>query len=639
MNPNLSDTLKKYWGFSSFRNPQDKIIENVLLKKDTIALLPTGGGKSLCYQLPALIFAGKTIVVTPLIALMEDQVASLNARGIKAKCIYSGMTYRQIDLILDNFRLGDLKILYISPERIVSDMFKERYKLTKVDLVAIDEAHCISQWGYDFRPAYFEIQKLREWKPDVTFLALTATATDEVLTDISSKLNLKDASVFKKSYQRENISFLTIDTNDKNRELLNILDKVRSSGIVYVRNRGETIQLSDFLNKRGIPALPYHGGMDKDQRSRNQTKWKNNEFRLMISTNAFGMGIDKSDVRIIIHMDIPSSLEEYYQEAGRAGRDGKESWAIVIYDTSDIERARKNLTEQYPEIDLISEVYQQLCTFLKVAYGSGYNESYGFLVQEFSRYIKMPVKNIFHILQILEKEGWILLSDGMHEPTKIQFICDHDDLFEPGFLNENEDNLVIYLLRRYEGLFTQEVKIDEEVMAKETDMPIDEVQHLLSRLEKKGIILLNERKSEPQISFTRERPQKEFFNIEEKRYEELKKRAFTRLAFMMSYLTVEEKCRQKFILEYFGEISVECGKCDYCRFKKEKTPPQEMVKDVLEKLEANAKKYTTITVKDVLFSFPFNKRHNVKKTILFMENEKMISITNNGNIKVILYGN
>ncbi|MBK6784403.1 MAG: RecQ family zinc-binding domain-containing protein [Saprospiraceae bacterium] len=276
---------------------------------------------------------------------------------------------------------------------------------------------------------------------------------------------------------------------------------------------------------------------------------------------------------------------------------------------------------------------------LKVAYGSGYNESYGFLVQEFSRYIKMPVKNIFHILQILEKEGWILLSDGMHEPTKIQFICDHDDLFEPGFLNENEDNLVIYLLRRYEGLFTQEVKIDEEVMAKETDMPIDEVQHLLSRLEKKGIILLNERKSEPQISFTRERPQKEFFNIEEKRYEELKKRAFTRLAFMMSYLTVEETCRQKFILEYFGEISVECGKCDYCRFKKEKTPPQEMVKDVLEKLEANAKKYTTITVKDVLFSFPFNKRHNVKKTILFMENEKMISITNNGNIKVILHGN
>lgn len=634
----LLDTLKKYWGFSDFRHPQDKIIENVLLKKDTVALLPTGGGKSLCYQLPAMIFKGKTIVVTPLIALMVDQVASLNARGIKAKCIYSGMSYQQIDLVLDNFRFGDIKILYISPERIASEMFKERYKLTKVDLIAVDEAHCISQWGYDFRPAYFEIVKLREWKPDVAFLALTATATKEVLVDITSKLNLINPYIFKKSYQRENISFVAVETNDKYSELLNILHKVKSCGIIYVRNRGETIQLSDFLNQRGIPALYYHGGMEKEHRSLHQKRWKNNEIRIMVSTNAFGMGIDKGDVRIVTHLDIPSSLEEYYQEAGRAGRDGKESWAIVIYDSSDLQRAQKNLLEQFPEISTVAEVYQQLCTYFKVAYGSGFNETYSFQVQDFSVYVKITVKIIYYVLKILEKEGWILLSEGIHEPTKIQFICSHEDLFQQGFFSEKEDNLVIYLLRRYEGLFTQEVKIDEETIAKDLNTNIEEIQYLLSVLEKKIIISLKARKSDPQISFIRERPKKEFFVIDQKNYEEQKKRAFSRLSSMLAYLTSEDCCKQKYILEYFGEKIGECGKCDYCRFKKEKTTIQEMVLVVQGRLQAHAKKYSIVNIKEVLFSFPFNKRNIVKKTILFMENEKMISINNSGNITILQHG-
>lgn len=634
VNDAVREILVKYWGFENFREPQEAIIQQVLTRQDTVALLPTGGGKSICYQVPALVFPGKTIVVSPLIALMEDQVQALKKKGIKADCIHSQLSFRDIDRILDNFVHGDIKLLYISPERIETDIFKERFIKAKVDLVAIDEAHCISQWGFDFRPSYLQIVNLRQLKPSVVFMALTATATPEVLTDLQRELGLVKPTLFRKSFVRENLRFYVVETIDKYAELFNIVTKIQQTGIIYVRNRGESVEIARWLQARKIPALPYHGGMDKYARDNNQKAWMDNKVRIMVATNAFGMGIDKPDVRVVIHLDIPSGMEEYYQEAGRGGRDGKESMAVILFDKGDVDNAFKKWEENYPDISQMAELYDQLCRYYKVAYGSGNNETYPFDLPGFASAIKKPVKTVFIILSMLEREGWIYLSDSFRSPTKLQIVCEHQELYEPGFLNKEQEELIVFILRRYEGLFIQPVSIDENVLANGLGWTQEKVISVLKSADKAGILTIQFRKTSNSVTFTRERPDIKNFFIDKKRYQFLKERALERLTYMVNYTNNQATCRQKLILQYFGEKYATCGKCDVCTFSNTRESILHMAGEIEKKLVEASKTYRMLTIKEILFHYPYQSRMTVKRAIQIMEEEGKITVYDNGRVKL-----
>lgn len=628
------EILLKYWGFENFREPQEEIIQSVLSGHDTIALLPTGGGKSICYQVPALILPGKTIVISPLIALMEDQVQALKKKGIKAASIHSQLSFKDIDRILENFVHGDTKILYVSPERIETEIFKERYIRADVDLIAIDEAHCISQWGFDFRPSYMKIEQLRLWKPSVVFMALTATATPDVLADIQRELKLVHPKLFKKSFTRENLRFFSVETIDKYAELFNIVSKINKTGIIYVRNRGESVEIAHWLQARKIPALPYHGGMNKESRDFNQKAWMDNKVRIMVATNAFGMGIDKPDVRFVVHLDIPSAMEEYYQEAGRGGRDGQESMAVILFDKGDIEKAHIKWEENYPDIIQIAELYDQLCRYCRVAYGAGNNETYPFDLQDFAVAIKKPVKIVFVILSLLEKEGWIYLSDGFRTPTKVQVICEHQELYEPGFLNKEQEELIVYILRRYEGLFIQPVAIDENVLAKGLGWTQERVIAVLKSAEKAGIVIAQFRETSNSLTFTRERPALKNFFIDKKRYQFLKERALERIKYMGYYVVNDATCRQKMILQYFGESYKTCGKCDICTLLNAGHNRDKIETEIVKKIEEASKTYRLINIRDLLFHYPYQSRLAVKRAVGFLEDEGVITVFDNGRIKL-----
>ncbi|MBK9736273.1 MAG: RecQ family ATP-dependent DNA helicase [Saprospiraceae bacterium] len=621
--------LKQYWGYDEFRYPQEDIIQSILNNKDTLALLPTGGGKSICFQVPALVSEGKTLVISPLIALMQDQVDTLVSKGIKAKSLHSNLSYKEIDRILDNYVYGDLKILYISPERILSEIFITRIYKIKLSLIAVDEAHCISQWGYDFRPSYFNIPKLREIHPDVPIIALTATATDKVTEDIIVKLGLKKPVIFKKSYKRENLSITIIHTENKRSELIQLLTKVKGCSLIYVRNRKETIEVAQWLSYHGHSCVSYHGGMERSLREKNQRVWMSNKVRLMVSTNAFGMGIDKSDVRLVVHLDVAPSIEEYYQEAGRAGRDGKESYAVTIIDATDINYAVSGFEDQYPPIDFIAMVYDKLCRFHKVAFGSGVNESYDFNMMDFSESIKIPVKKIFHTINILEKEGWVYMSEAYKEPSKIMIITDHTSLLFNDSLASVKNNILTYLLRKYEGLFMDAVRIDETNIANELKIEEIELIHYLNVLKSEGIISYLPRSSAPQITFLKARPEEIDFWIDKKSYDQRKKLAGDRLNAMIDFLKEEKFCRQKIIVEYFGEKGINCGKCDICLGVTESTISPEQIKMIYDHLiktilisSINIKNYTNI--------YPFNKRRRVINAIKKFESEGFILIDNMG---------
>jgi len=631
----INSVLKKYWGFDEFRFPQEKIITSILEKNDTIALLPTGGGKSLCYQLPALVFEGKTLVISPLIALMEDQVTSLLAKGIKAKAIHSNLQYKEIDFILDNFVYGDIKLLYISPERIASEMFIERFKRTNIDLIAVDEAHCISQWGYDFRPSYFDIIKLRDYKPNVPFLALTATATPKVIQDITLKLDLRNPQVFKKSFTRNNISFIVMNSLDKNTELLHLIKSIRACGIIYVRNRKETIAIAEWLRSHGISATSYHGGMDKTTRDDNQVVWMQNKVQWMVSTNAFGMGIDKPDVRMVIHLDVTSSLEEYYQEAGRAGRDGKESLAVVLIDDNDIAYSQANIEDQFPNILFINEIYDSLCRFCKVAFGSGIDEKYDFNLNDFCLFASVSNKKAYHALQIIEKDGWVSFNEGYKESTKLMIVCDHQDLYFSDQMSESKNRLITHLLRKYEGLFIDFVRIDEAQVAKELNTTESILIGMLKLLRAEGILDIKFKKSNPQICFHLERPQIGNFKIDSKSYEIRKNMAIDRLEAMHQYLLDENQCRQAMILTYFGEGANECGKCDYCRYSAEGEIDQKFKDAVLDHLRNVINQVIQLDIKTFVKTFPYNKRRKVTEVFKELISEDVIAVDDKGIIKVL----
>ena len=628
-----SAILKKYWGYDEFRPPQDLIIESVIQQKDTIALLPTGGGKSVCFQVPALMLSGKTLVISPLIALMQDQVDSLISKGIKAKSLNASLSYKEIDNVLDNFVYGDLKILYISPERISSELFSVRIAKTKLSLIAVDEAHCISQWGYDFRPSYFNIPKLREIHPNVPIIALTATATHKVLDDISVRLELKSPAIFRKSFSRDNLGLTVINSENKRSDILQLLSNVKGCAIIYVRNRKQTIEVAQWLTEHGMSCASYHGGMERSVRERNQQSWMTNRVRIMVSTNAFGMGIDKSDVRLVVHIDVAPSIEEYYQEAGRAGRDGKSAYGVTIIDDTDVRDVKLNFEDQYPPLEFIVTIYDKFCRYYKLAYGSGIDERFDFNILDFCEYIEMPVRKVYHTLNLLEKEGWICFTEAFKEPSRIMIVSDHTNLYFHDQAANIKNDIITHLLRKYEGLFVDPVKVDESRIAKELD--IEEVQliHYLNILKAEGVISYHPRASMPQVVFLKQRPEPNDFYIDHISYMQRKTMAKDRLEGMLHFLKNEDICRQKVVVEYFGERDqVDCGRCDICLGAAYDTLSSDQIKQVYEHI-LKVLEQQSITVKHYAGIYPFNKRKRIIKALKQFEAEGFINIDNNGVIK------
>jgi len=628
------DILKKYWGYDQFRSLQQPVISSVMEGRDTVALLHTGAGKSVCYQVPAMCLPGKTLVVSPLIALMQDQVDSLNNKGISAKALYSGLNYRQVDLILDNFVNGPLKILYVSPERLAAVMFIERFKKAKVSLIAIDESHCISQWGHDFRPSYHEIKNLREWHPDVPMIAVTATATPEVVEDITDKLEMKDPMVHKSSFARDNISFAVMMTEEKMEKLSGFLDKVQGSGIIYMRSRKKVEYLSNYLNKNGRTTDFYHGGLPMKTRMRVQKDWIDGDTKIIICTNAFGMGVDKPDVRFVVHCDIPPSLEEYYQEAGRAGRDRLPSYALCIISQGDITKLQQFHLSSYPSLDFLEEVYRRVCSYLKVGYGSGAGETFDLSLEEFCAQYRYHPSRVYSCLNIMEKEGWLMLSQSFREPSKVVFTSAKNRISLSTRNKSVKSRLLIHMIRKFEGIFLDFVMIDEGAISNELVIPRKVIVQELKIMDKETILSYKPSSDKPKLTFLKDRPAKNSFAIDEKSYLEREANAAKKMRSIQEYMT-SNQCRQQSILSYFAEESESCGRCDICKGSKQKlfTEQEKMMAfDHIRKSMNN----DMIQIGYYLNLWPFNKRNKVfaiiqelchDKHLLHQEGEVLVLYT------------
>ena len=572
--------LKKYWGYDSFRPLQLDIIESVASGVDTLALLPTGGGKSITFQVPAMAKDGLCLVITPLIALMKDQVENLKKRNIKAMAIYSGMSMSEISTAFDNCIYGDYKFLYLSPERLQTQLFTDRLQNLPVNLVAIDEAHCISQWGFDFRPSYLQIHKIREILPDVPFLALTASARPEVQDDICKYLELKSANVIRKSFFRDNLVYVVRETNDKIGQLVKICNSVKGTGIVYVSTRRRTKEVAEMLRSKRISADYYHGGLTNEVRSQKQESWQRGYTRVVVATNAFGMGIDKADVRFVVHLNLPDSMEAYYQEAGRGGRDEKKAFAALLYNKADVTNINKRVAEMFPEIEVIKRVYSAVCNYLNIPYGSGKGMSFDFNIKEFSDNFKFELLTAFHSLKYLQKEGYLILSDEISNPSKVHFLIARDALYNFQIRNNNFDAFIKLLLRTYEGMFSVYVGIDENKLAKIAKVSVDVIYNYLSRLDKLGVIHYIPPRKGPQIVFNIERLKPEYLFISQSDYKIRLEAEQNRVNGVLNYAT-RNYCRSKSILEYFcEENATNCGKCDFC-LRKENVSFKELEQQVL----------------------------------------------------------
>lgn len=570
---NIHEILKKYWGYNAFRSQQEEIIRSVLSGKDTLALLPTGGGKSLCFQLPAMAKPGICLVVSPLIALMKDQVSQLQKRGIAAQEIHSGMNFRQIDILLNNCIYGKLKFLYVLPERLKTEILCTRIKQIPVNLLAVDEAHCISQWGYDFRPPYLQIADFRALIPQVPCIALTATATKEVRKDIAEKLSFPTPNIFKKSFARSNLSYSVFLEENKKERLLNILQKIPKSGIVYVRSRNRSKQISRFLQQRAISASFYHAGLSAKERHSRQKAWIEGKIKIIVATNAFGMGIDKSDVRIVVHLDLPDSLEAYYQEAGRAGRDEKKAYATLLYNETDIENLRENVKNSFPEPVFLEEVYQRLANFLKLAVGSGELASFDFELERFARTFHLPLRKCFHALNILENQGFIRQNEGLLRPSSLMVQTDAQTLYKFQVANESADKLLKAILRIYGGeVFESYLTISEKKIAAQLSRPTEEIIEQLRYLKKQQILDYIPASNSPQITFLQARHRAKKLPFSFGSYFARKKTAEKKAESIISYISTKTRCRTLMLLEYFDEhSSKKCGVCDSClKEKREK---------------------------------------------------------------------
>ena len=559
--------LKQYWGYDSFRPLQEDIILSVLEGRDTLALLPTGGGKSICFQVPALVKGGLCIVISPLIALMKDQVEHLRDRHIKAGAIYSGMRVSEIQATIDNCLFDpEYRFLYVSPERLQTESFKVNFERMPVSMIAVDEAHCISQWGYDFRPPYLEIAQIRKIFPKVPVLALTATATPEVVKDIQLRLEFKTENVFQKSFKRANLTYFVVNEEDKNSRMLRIMSRYPGSGIVYVRNRKKTAETAEFLRNNGISADHYHAGLDPRERDRKQQSWMKGETRVMVATNAFGMGIDKPDVRFVVHLDLPDTLEAYFQEAGRAGRDEKPAVAILLYDNYDVAQLKRNFTFTFPELDRVREVYRELCQSHHIEIGTGEGKVFPFSMEEHAHAVNMNATQYFNALKLLNNIGVILVSEHLREKSELQFRLSGDQLMKYYQEKPEYEPLITTILRSYTGVFSQFVNIDEQLLSNRIEIPEETVIEQLKQLRSEKILSYQPQSNIPLIVFLKDRIDEKYLYFDKKIYDFRKEKAAERLDAVENYVKCDNVCRSQLLLQYFGEWdSTPCGECDVCR--------------------------------------------------------------------------
>ncbi len=557
--------LIRYWGYPDFRPVQEDIIKSVAAGHDTLGLLPTGGGKSLTFQVPTLAGDGMCLVITPLIALMKDQVEKLIQKGIKAMALHSGLSREEIDIGLNNAIYGNYKFLYVSPERLTTDIFRIRLPQMNLSLVTVDEAHCISQWGYDFRPSYLKIAELREQIPDIPFLALTATATGKVIDDIQEKLQFRKKNVLRAGFQRKNLVYTVKHVEDKDRYLLDLLHQLDGSGIIYARSSKKTRDIANFLRQEKISCDYYHAGLQQEIRNRKQSEWMIGHTRVIIATNAFGMGIDKPDVRFVIHMDIPDSIESYFQEAGRAGRDGKTAHAVLLYSPSDNKSVEQRVSRNYPEIDEIKQIYRAIGNYYQVPVGTARNQVFDFNVADFAARYKLSIMTIYSSLKFMQMEGYMELTEEIFNPSKLKFLISRDELYKFQIANVDFDAFIKLILRTYTGLFTDYITIYEGSLANQAKVKPELIIQYLKRLGSMGIIRYIPQKKTPVIIFTEERLDVKSLHISKEHYLDRKKEYIDRLDILMDYASGRSRCRSLYLLAYFGEKGKDkCGQCDVC---------------------------------------------------------------------------
>ncbi len=586
MKNKIVSVLQQYWGYKSFRPLQDDIILSVLEGKDTLALLPTGGGKSITFQVPALSRDGLCIVISPLIALMKDQVENLKKRNIVAYAIHSGLNQYEIESILNNCVYGDVKFLYISPERLETEMFLLRLPKMKLNLIAVDEAHCISQWGFDFRPPYRNIAKIRSIVPNVPVIAVTATATPQVVDDIMEQLAFKAKNVFQQSFYRENLLYNVAFEENKTGRLLQLLDEYKGTAIVYVRNRRKTKEYADFLIRNKIGAHYYHAGLTPLERDKKQMDWLNGKVRVMVSTNAFGMGIDKPDVRLVVHMDVPDCIEAYFQEAGRGGRDGKQSVAWLLWSKADIVEAQKMLEASFPEPEFIAKTYNALGNYLQIVVGAGKLSTYDFEISDFCSRYSLPAMEAYSSLKLLEKEGYISLSDSIYSPSRLKFLVDKAELYRFQLENPSLSTFVELILRSFSGLFTDFVRIDEFVLARRMNADKSIVIKGLKQLDKFGLLAYTQASTSPKLTFLSDRIDHRGIIFSPEHYFNRKKEAMQRLESVKAYFTSTSKCRSQILLEYFGETDPRrCGMCDVCESRSDTGLSEYKFNEILDKVK------------------------------------------------------
>tara|TARA_Y100000589_G_scaffold90768_1_gene85365 strand:- start:1094 stop:2998 length:1905 start_codon:yes stop_codon:yes gene_type:complete len=607
------EILKKYWGYDSFRNKQENVIHSILDAKDTLTLLPTGGGKSICFQVPALMMEGICVVISPLIALMNDQVTSLKTKNIRALAITSGMSFSELDIALDNCIYGNYKFLYLSPERIESEMVRQRLKKMNINLLVVDEAHCISEWGYNFRPSYLKIAKIREITT-APIIALTATATPLVVKDIQEKLKFDNGNIISTSFYRDELSYVVLKQDDKDSKLIQILKRVKGTSIIYCRTRKETKRIHLLLSEYGITSHFYHAGLDVVERASKQKQWQLNHVRVMVATNAFGMGINKKDVRLVVHNHIPFSMEAYFQEAGRAGRDKKLSYSILLYNDLDINDLKKQINNHYPKIEFIKSIYQNISNYLGIAIGDGEHQEFSFNISEFCKRYNLNQLQTFNSIKLLEKEDYIKLSEAIHQPSRLFIKVTHTELYQFQIANKQYDILLKILLRSYGSLFDNFTKIQENIIAKRAQLSTQEVKDFLTNLKQMDILDYIPQNSNPKLLMLKTRVDSKYISLSKETLETRKANEEAKAASVIQYASNQYQCRSYVLQNYFGEEdNKRCGKCDVCLERN--------------KLKINDQEFEAITlaVQNLISQNPMHVDDIIMAIVEFRE-DKMISV-------------